>query len=102
MGNLVLMSDELGYKNHKAMHWENEELEFHIYVEHTISKPILAEDLRGYVGVSAGVNVETVNLDDSSNNAYDEGGEDDMFNIPNPRIDSNNEDDIGASRIMTT
>ncbi|MED6161676.1 hypothetical protein PIB30_062960, partial [Stylosanthes scabra] len=113
MGNLVVMLDDLGYKNHKAMHWYdknapeletginvidgdqrirelidwlrvNEEREFHIYVEHTISKPILAED----VEVGERVRAEAVNLDDSSNNEY----------IPKPGIHISNQDEIGATQ----
>ncbi|MED6110890.1 hypothetical protein PIB30_047182 [Stylosanthes scabra] len=96
IGNLVVLLNELGYKNHKAMHWYdknaleletgineidgdqgireliewlrvNDEPKFHIYIEHTISKPILAED----VGVGEKVKAETVNLDEDSIHSWE-------------------------------
>ncbi|MED6144531.1 hypothetical protein PIB30_016378 [Stylosanthes scabra] len=87
----MVLLEEIGYKSHEALHWfdttapefeiglnemvgdqgirdlidwlrTNEEPEFHIYVEHSISKPIPAEE-------DEGVNCETIILEDSDNDA---------------------------------
>ncbi|MED6191221.1 hypothetical protein PIB30_114001, partial [Stylosanthes scabra] len=87
MGDMVRLLEELGYKSHKMLHWydtsapeletglnemvgdqgirdlidwlrTNEEHEFHLYVEHSINTPILAEE-------DGAVNCETINVDDS-------------------------------------
>ncbi|MED6119117.1 hypothetical protein PIB30_008926 [Stylosanthes scabra] len=114
IGNLIVLLNELGYKNHKAMHWYdknaseletgineidgnqgireliewlrvNEEPEFHIYIEHTIGKLILAED----VGVGEKVRAETVNLDEDSIHSWE---------MPNHVIHINSEDGVGATQ----
>ncbi|MED6191305.1 hypothetical protein PIB30_115028, partial [Stylosanthes scabra] len=48
----------------------NKETEFHIFIEHEVNKPVLVDDAEG-------VNVDTINLDDS-NSGGDEAFEDDL------------------------
>ncbi|MED6122264.1 hypothetical protein PIB30_038205 [Stylosanthes scabra] len=105
MRDMVTLLEDIGYKSHKALHWfdvtapefetglneldgdqgicelidwlrTNKEPEFHIYVEHSISKPILAED------VGDG-NCETINLEDDGDNA----AEGDALKEPSPGSD---------------
>ncbi|MED6154378.1 hypothetical protein PIB30_111845, partial [Stylosanthes scabra] len=118
------MVEELGYKSHNAILWfdktapeletglneldgdeairdlidwlrENQENEFHVFIEHPIDKPVLAENDGG----GEGVRVEQVHLVDGSP-ARDEATKEDAFETPHPGTDSQNADEIRASRSM--
>ncbi|MED6117365.1 hypothetical protein PIB30_109351, partial [Stylosanthes scabra] len=120
--DMVVMVEELGYKSHNAILWfdktapeletglneldgdeairdlidwlrENRENEFHVFIEHPIDKPILAENDGG----GEGVPVEQVHLVDGSL-ARDEATKEDAFETPHPGTDSQNADEIRASR----
>ncbi|MED6117933.1 hypothetical protein PIB30_114665, partial [Stylosanthes scabra] len=114
------MVEELGYKSHNAILWfdktapeletglneldgdeairdlidwlrENQENEFHVFIEHPIDKPVLAENDGG----GEGVPVEQVHLVDGSP-ARDEATKEDAFETPHPGTDSQNADEIRA------
>ncbi|MED6177047.1 hypothetical protein PIB30_094058 [Stylosanthes scabra] len=83
-----LVSDE-GIRELIGWLTDNEEKEFHMYVEHVVDKPILAEKVEEKKG-------ETVNLVDSSSSSDDgyEPDEEEAYKPP-PSGDENSKDEEG-------